>query len=243
MGKLEFLEFKSEDDYKKYLSYLFSISKEESIEDKQRHSAIMNTKKQIIGLSMSQLRYIAKQISKSHYENFLKFSTGEIFEDSMVKGLVIAEIKDFDLQIKYLDDWIRTIDSWGLVDSVVTTMKWLKKPTNNEKYFEYFYNLCFLHDEYVSRFGIVTIMAYYISDIYLEKIFKMCERVREDKYYIQMAIAWLLSFVYIKFPKETYNFLEKKVLPKFTQNKAISKCRDSFRVSAEDKEKLKELRI
>jgi len=37
--------------------------------------------------------------------------------------------------------------------------------------------------------------------------------------------------------------LKHHKLNKFTINKAISKCRDSYRVSNDDKEKLKEYRI
>ena len=53
-----------------------------------------------------------------------------------------------------------------------------------------------------------------------------------------MAEAWLLCEMYIKFPKETTHFLEKNNLNKFTQNKAISKIHDSYRVSKEEKELL-----
>ena len=194
-------------------------------------------------MSISKIREIAKQISKANYEVFLNLSNGEIFEDSMIKGIVIATIKDYDLQINYLDSWIKTIDSWGLVDSVVSTMKWLKKQENKEKYFYYFYNLCFSHEEYVARFGIVTIMSYYIEEKYIDKIFEMCEKVKDQKYYIQMAIAWLISVLFVKFSEKTYKFLQKQVLFKFTQNKAISKCRESFRVSKEDKERLNNLKI
>lgn len=243
MEKYEFLKFESECDYNDYISFLWSQAKEESIEDKQRHCSIMNTKKQIISLPMSKIREIAKQISKANYEGFLNLSNGEIFEDSMIKGIVIATIKDYDLQINYLDSWIKTIDSWGLVDSVVSTMKWLKKQENKEKYFYYFYNLCFSHEEYVARFGIVTIMSYYIEEKYIDKIFEMCEKVKDQKYYIQMAIAWLISVLFVKFSEKTYKFLQKQVLFKFTQNKAISKCRESFRVSKEDKERLNNLKI
>jgi hypothetical protein len=54
-----------------------------------------------------------------------------------------------------------------------------------------------------------------------------------------MAEAWLVCEMYTKFPKETTEFIKKNNLNKFTQNKAISKIHDSFRVSAKEKELLK----
>ena len=53
-----------------------------------------------------------------------------------------------------------------------------------------------------------------------------------------MAKAWLLSMCFIKFKKETYKFLKKTNLDKWTINKTIQKIRESLRVSKEDKEKV-----
>lgn len=53
-----------------------------------------------------------------------------------------------------------------------------------------------------------------------------------------MAEAWLICELYIKYPKETKAFIKNNNLNKFTQNKAISKIHDSYRVSKEEKELL-----
>ena len=51
-----------------------------------------------------------------------------------------------------------------------------------------------------------------------------------------MAIAWLVCELMIYNRDKTLKYLEHNKLNKFTINKAISKCRDSYRVSKEDKE-------
>ena len=56
-----------------------------------------------------------------------------------------------------------------------------------------------------------------------------------------MANAWLICECFVKCRKETLEFLKKHKLNTFTINKFISKCRDSYRVSNEDKELLKQL--
>ena len=53
-----------------------------------------------------------------------------------------------------------------------------------------------------------------------------------------MAVAWLLCELMIKQRDKTLVYLNHHNLNKFTINKMISKCRDSFRVSREDKELL-----
>lgn len=53
-----------------------------------------------------------------------------------------------------------------------------------------------------------------------------------------MAAAWLVSVCYIRYPSETWTYLEQDRLDTFTHNKGIQKIRESYRVSKEDKEHL-----
>ena len=58
-----------------------------------------------------------------------------------------------------------------------------------------------------------------------------------------MAIAWLVCELMIYNREKTLKYLEYHNLNKFTINKAISKCRDSYRISKEDKELLLKYKI
>jgi len=86
------------------------------------------------------------------------------------------------------------------------------------------------------------LLSYYIEDEYLEHIFKLCDTYNTDFYYIQMAVAWLISMCYVKLPEKTIVYLQNNKLDKFTHNKAISKIVDSKRVTKEQKEILKLLK-
>lgn len=233
----------SERDYLDFVKYLNDCSKNESVNDLEMHKKILNSPRDIISISMSEIRRISKKISKTNLFSFLKFAKDDTYEEVLIQGLVITEIKDIKVQMNYLDRWKDKIDNWSLCDSIVSSMKIFLKSNIKQEYFEYFYNLCFSKKEYVARFGIVTLMTYYLESEYIDKIYEMCISVKNEKYYVKMAIAWLISFGFIKFKEKTYLLLEEKKLDKFTQNKSISKCRDSFRVDAFDKEKLKAYRI
>lgn len=238
----------TEEDYLKFIQELKSVSKNETIEDHKRHVAILNTKQNVIAIAMSVIRKFAKKIFKNGYEKFLEIGLckniyDEYFEETLIQGLVIAEIKDLRVQIEYLKKWILKIDNWATCDTVVSTMKGLKNSSQKNKHFEFFKNLCFDSREFVSRFGIVVLMTCYLEEEFIDEILKMCERIESDDYYVNMAIAWLLSFAFIKFKEKTYQLFEKRVLSKFIQNKAISKCRDSYRVERKDKENLINYRI
>ena len=69
------------------------------------------------------------------------------------------------------------------------------------------------------------------------------ERLPQEQYYVRMAAAWAVSVCYVKFPSETKVLLVRRSLPKFTQNKAIQKIRESYRVPEEDKLELVKLRL
>ena len=53
-----------------------------------------------------------------------------------------------------------------------------------------------------------------------------------------MAAAWLLAECMTKFKDKTIKFYKYNKTNDFIINKSISKCRDSFRISKEDKDYL-----
>ena len=74
-----------------------------------------------------------------------------------------------------------------------------------------------------------------MSDEYLDCIFKLIDEIELDKYYVNMGISWLLCECFIKYRDKTLEYLLKSQVNTFTFNKTISKIRDSYRVSKEDK--------
>ena len=238
----------NENDYQNFLNELKSVSKNETIEDHERHVKILNTKQNVIAIEMKTIRNFAHKIFKAGYEKFLELSlphdlNKEFYEETLIQGLIIAEIKDLEIQKAYLEKWVNKIDNWSTCDTVVSPMKGLKNSAEKNNHFKFYLNLCFDEKEFVSRFGIVVLMTCFLEEEFIDKILKMCETVKSEAYYVNMAIAWLISFAFMKFKDKTYNLFEKRVLSKFVQNKAISKCRDSFRVLKNDKENLIGFRI
>ena len=93
------------------------------------------------------------------------------------------------------------------------------------------------------RSGIVCLMNYFIDDEYADEILKLITRIKTDEYYINMAIAWLLSVMLIKKYEKTLPLIESKTLAPFIHNKTIDKARDSFRIDEKTKIYLKSLKI
>ena len=158
----------------------------------------------------------------------------------MIQGLVISHIKDEKIFYKFFKEYIKKIDNWALCDSFCNSIKIVKK--YEQKYFEEAIKLALNGNEFISRVGLVIILNFFISQDKLNTIFETLNKIQSDKFYINMAEAWLICEMYILFPENTSFFLEKNNLNKFTQNKVISKIHDSFRVSKEEKEKLNNFR-
>ena len=86
------------------------------------------------------------------------------------------------------------------------------------------------------------ILTHFINENYIDEIIKLLDNIECDKYYVQMAIAWLISIAYVKYKEKTEKYLKKSKLSNFTYNKAIQKIIESLRVSKEDKERLKKMK-
>ena len=226
------------ENYKKFVKYLIDM---QDTKYKEFHSSlVLNSKYEIIGIRVPIMRNIAKEIAKSNIEEFLKYSQNKYYEEVMIQGFVISHIKDEKIFHKYFKDYINKIDNWALCDSFCSSIKIIRK--YEEKYFEEATKFALDKKEFISRVGIVLILNHFINQKNLEKIFNLLNEIQSDKFYINMAESWLICDMYIKFPKETESFLKKNNLNKFTQNKAISKIHDSYRVSKEEKELLNKYR-
>ena len=74
----------------------------------------------------------------------------------------------------------------------------------------------------------------------LEIIFSLIDS--DERYYVLMAEGWLLSYALIFHFEETFNFIKNKQFSLKIKQVAIQKAIDSYRVSSENKSRLKTLR-
>ena len=225
--------------YKNFIEFLLSIKDQKY---KEFHSSIvLNSKYEMIGIRLPEMRKIAKEIAKTNIEDFLEYSQDNYYEEIMIQGLVISKIKDEEMFYKFFKKHVKKIDNWALCDTFCNSIKIVRK--YEEKYFKDAIKMSLYEEEFISRVGLVIILCNFINENNLKKIYETLNKITSDKFYINMAEAWLVCELYIKYPKETLEFLKKNSLNKFTQNKAISKIHDSYRVNKKEKEYLKTLRI
>lgn len=201
------------------------------------NSKIVNTNLPMIGIRTPILRNIAKKVAKTNIESYLACCKDKYFEEVLLQGLVIAQIKNDELSFSYFEKFIKKIDNWSICDMVISSMKIVKK--NKKIYLYRIKNFIKDYHEFTVRVGLVLLLDYYIEKEYLPIIFDLVDDLKREEHYINMAIAWLLSVCYIKYKAETLKYLDNNNLSKFVYNKAIQKIIESKRVSSQEKEILR----
>lgn len=231
---------KTEEDYSKFINFLFQ---EQDLKYREFNAKIIVVdKNSLIGIRIPRIRKIAKEIIKGDYFNYLEIFEKLLekdkilyFEEKLIYSTVCCEIKeDFKNKLKRTDKIIELIDNWALCDCALSSAKFVNK--NKDDFFAFLLSKIDSENPWELRFILVSLLEYYIEEKYLEDIFKICENIKNEHYYVKMAKAWLLSVCYVKFKKETYTFLKKCNLDNWTINKSVQKIRESLRVSKEDKE-------
>ena len=217
----------NKDSYKEFINYLLSLKDDKYKEFNK--SIVLNSKYEMIGIRVPNVKDIAKKIKD--IDEFLKYSGNTYHEEILLQGLVISRIKDEELFYKYYKEYIKKIDNWALCDTFCSSIKIVRK--YEDKYFNESIKLSLSDKEFISRVGLVTILDHFINKENLNTIFNTLNSINSDKFYINMAEAWLVCEIYTKYPNETLEFIKNNNL-----HKSISKIRDSFRVSKEEKEEL-----
>lgn len=208
---------------------------------KEFHSSLCPNVDKIIGVRVPELRKMAKEIANNDYEEFLANAENQYYEELLLQGLVIGYAKiSIEEIFKYLKIFVPKINNWAVCDTTCSNLKITKRYM--KEMWEFLEQYINSKNEYEIRFALVMYLNYYLIDEYIDKILQKIDKIENKEYYVQMAIAWLISFAYIKQKEKTEKYLLKNNLDKFTQNKSIQKICESYRVSNKDKEKLKKLK-
>lgn len=223
-------------EYQNFINYLFSL--QEDNYKKFQENIIKN--KEIIGVRTDKLKKIAREITKGNYNEFLNNIENNYYEENLLYGLILTNIKDINELMQRLNKYNLLIDNWASCDLTISNLKIVKN--NKEPFFTYIQKNINNKYPYARRFCYVLLLTYYIENKYLDSIFKLCN-IKNNHYYVNMSIAWLISICYIKYKEQTLNYLNNNKLNKFTHNKAIQKIIESKKISKEEKEELKKLKI
>jgi len=196
---------------------------------------------EIIGVRMPILRTISKEICKGDWREFLKGPV-EFHEEQMLTAFVIAKADmSSDERIKLTRLFVPSIKNWAVCDAFCGDYN-VKNGPDKEKLWNYCLELMETDDEFMMRVAAVMMLDHFIDDDHIEQVLKLLSTKYHPGYYYKMGVAWTLSTCYLSYPERTEKALFSDSLDKEIRNKAVQKISDSFRVSKEDKERLKAMK-
>ena len=194
----------------------------------------------IIGVRTPLVKNLAKMVIKEGDDAlFLSKLPHKYYEENNLHAFLINEMKDYNKCIKMLDEFLPHVDNWATCDGI--RPKCFKN--NTDKLIFDIKRWLKSNDEYTIRFGLEMIMVFYLDKNFDEKYLKMASKIKSDKYYINMMIAWLFATSLAKQYEKTLPYLEEKNLPIWVHNKTIQKAIESFRISDDDKKYLRTLKV
>ena len=220
-------------DIEEFNKYLESIKIPEKLEFTKK---IINTKMEVLAIPIPELRKIANEISKGNFINYLDCFNNKYYENTIINAVLINKINDIQVKKHYISKL--KIDNWSTVDILKFNIK-----NKEQEYINLAKEYLKSKEEFIRRIG-VRILFNYTEKEDLTEIFNIIDSLyAEEKYYVNMAISWLMCELIIKNREQTLEYLKHHKLNDFTINKTISKCRDSYRVSKEDKEFLLKYKV
>ena len=210
------------------------------LEDKEYRDfnlKIANTSYPSIGIRMPELRAYAKKLLKQEKEPVFE---DKYYEEVLIHGFYVAGKKEpFEEKIKKIEAFLPLIESWSICDTFVSSLKDIKK--HREEYYPYVLKYLSSDEEFIQRFGLVVLLNYYIDDQYYPDLKRIVKEEDYHGYYSEMAGAWLLSYMFMKFFDETLAFVKTEELNEIVRKKGIRKALDSYQISDEEKAILRSL--
>lgn len=217
--------------YDEFIKDLFLF---QDIKYQEFNKKIIFTKYDLIGIRVPVIRKLSTKLKNSNYLEISLKKKKHYFEEILIEGILISKISNYEDFIVKFEQFISQIDNWAICDMCLSGVNVIK---NNRDLFLYkIKDLLKSEQEYYVRAGVVVLQYYYIDTKYIDEIFELINNIDTNEYYVEMAIAWLISSIYIKYKDKTLKFFENNNLSPSIINKAIQKIRDSLRVTKEEKE-------
>lgn len=209
------------------------------------HSKLVPTveRKRIMGVRTPVMRKIAKELLKDEkfvkeeMPAFLKELPHYYYDEAFLHGEIISKEKDYEKAVAMVEEFLPYVDNWAVCDLLdpkvfakhkeelmKNIVRWLKSDR-----------------VYTVRFGIDMMIKHFLDGEFDESHLTLVRDACGDDYYIRMAKAWYYSTALVKQYEITRDYLINSIGDEWILKKSIQKARESFRLTGEHKEELKDI--
>ncbi|MBQ0051361.1 MAG: DNA alkylation repair protein [Treponema sp.] len=196
-----------------------------------------------IGVRTPDLKNLAKELFKNFdCSEFMTSVPHQYFDENQLHAFLLSQEKDFSKCLSELELFLPQINNWATSDQLSPVV--FKKHKSDllpqiQKWIE-------SDKTYTIRFGIKCLMQHFLDECFTENCLEMvaaCCRPHlknaDDNYYINMMVSWYFATALAKQWDSAFNFLKNGRLNQWCLKKTVQKARESFRITKEQKEILK----
>ncbi|MDE5994413.1 MAG: DNA alkylation repair protein [Oscillospiraceae bacterium] len=193
----------------------------------------------IIGVRTPDVRKLAKAyLSHPEIDKFLCDLPHKYYNENNLHGFIIAECKDYERCIEYINEFLPYVDNWATCD-----MLHPKVFGKNHEKLKKEIDIWLSSDKvYTKRFAMEMIMSHFLDSDFDESYLLRIAKIQSDEYYIKMMQAWFFATALAKQWDSAVKIIEERRLDEWTHRKSIQKARESLRITKEQKEYLKSLK-
>lgn len=193
----------------------------------------------VIGVRTPELRRLARELfGTPEAEEYLRALPHRYYEENNLHGLLLERVPDYGRAMAELKAFLPYIDNWATCDLMCPKVFQRHLP---ELLPEIQAWLAHRH-AYTVRFGIETLMRFYLDGAFSPEFPAWVAAVRSDEYYVNMMIAWYFATALAKQWDAVVPYIQQRRLERWTHNKTIQKATESYRVTQEQKALLRALR-
>ena len=199
-------------------------------------------REKFIGIRSPEYKIILKELKdlpQEEIDTFLKDLPHKYHEENALHISLINNCKDFEQALVMLEAFLPYIDNWAISDGLGS--KTMEK--NHLKLIPYIKTWINSSEPYTQRVAMLFIKKFFLHEDYAPEYLELAANIRSEEYYVNMMTAWLFADALVYQWNSAITFIKEHRLDKWTNNKAIQKARESFRITPEQKEYLNQFKV
>jgi 3-methyladenine DNA glycosylase AlkD len=194
----------------------------------------------MIGVRTPELRAYAKELSKREdIEDFLDVLPHDYFDENQLHAFILSGMKDYDRCLAEVERFLPYVDNWATCDQM--SPKVFKK--HRQELTDSIQNWIRSEKPYTIRFGVGMLMEHFLDEDFDPVYPEWVVGLRSEEYYVNMMIAWYFATALAKQYEAVLPYIEEHRLAAWTHNKTIQKAVESYRITPEQKEYLRSLKV
>ena len=193
-----------------------------------------------IGVRTPVLRRYARELSKTRRASvFLDSLPHDYFDENQLHAFLLERVKPFESCLHKVNCFLPNINNWATCDQLNPAVF----KSNREQLLPWIRIWLTSPHTYTVRFAIGMLMRYFLDDLFDREYPKLVAGIRSEEYYINMMIAWYFATALAKQYDAVIPYRQERRLSKWIHNKTIQKAVESYRITDEQKQYLRTLRI